>query len=65
MKRQVISEKFNGSQITDFMLQEASHLFNAHYRVWAEHAAQMMGLFAKAGELAIDFVYSSAENSFT
>ena len=62
MERQVTFGKFNGNQITDAMLRDASQLFNAHCRIWSEHAAHMMGQFTKAGELATDFVvYSSAE----
>lgn len=51
MAKQVI-EAFNGVDVTADMLQEASQLFSGHYGVWAKDAAQMMGKFAKAGELA-------------
>lgn len=53
MERQVF-EKFDGSQVTESMLQEASQLFSDHYGIWAEHAAQVVGEFAKAGKLAIN-----------
>ena len=46
-------EKYDGSSVTDDMLQEASQLFSAHYGIWAKKAAQAMGNFAKAGELAL------------
>ena len=56
MEKQLF-EKCDGSQVTDSMLQEASELFSKHYGVWGEHAAQVVGDFAKAGKLAdIDFV---------
>ena len=49
MKQQVF-EKYNGSQVTNSMLQEASELFSKHYGVWGEHAVQRVGPFAKAGK---------------
>lgn len=56
MEKQVY-QKYNGSQVTESMLQEASRLFSEHYGVWGEHAAQVLGEFANAGRLAhIDFV---------
>ena len=42
-------ERFEASQVTDDMLQEASQLFNGNYGVWHEDAEQHMGPFAKAG----------------
>lgn len=49
MEKQVF-EKYNGSQVTESMLQEASQLFSDHYGIWGEHAAQVVGEFAKAGK---------------
>ncbi|KAL9117750.1 MAG: hypothetical protein Q9187_005709 [Circinaria calcarea] len=48
MEKQVF-ERWDGSQVTGSMLQEASQLFSEHYGVWGEHAAQLVGEFAKAG----------------
>ena len=57
MEKQLF-EKYNRSQVTESMLQEASQLFSNHYGVWGEHAAQVVGEFAKAGKLALNgFVY--------
>jgi len=42
-------ERFNGGDVTDEMLEEASKLFSENYGVWSEQAAQLMGKFAKAG----------------
>ena len=53
MEKQVF-EKYDGSQVTESMLQEASQLFSNHYGIWGEHAAQVVGEFAKAGKLALD-----------
>ena len=47
-------EKYDGSQATESMLQEASQLFSNHYGIWGEHAAQLVGEFAKACKLALD-----------
>ncbi len=56
MEKQVF-EKYDGSLVTESMLQEASQLFSDHYGVWGEHAAQVVGEFVKAGKLALnDFV---------
>ena len=52
MEKQVF-EKCDGSQVTESMLQEASQLFSEHYGVWGEHAAQVVGKFAKPGKLAL------------
>ncbi len=46
-------EKYDGSQVTESMLQEASQLISDHYGIWDEHAAQVVGEFAKAGKLAL------------
>ena len=51
MEKQLF-EKYDGSQVTESMLQEASQLFSGHYGIWSEHAAQMVGDFAKARKLA-------------
>ena len=47
-------EKYDGSLVTGSMLQEASKLFSDHYGIWDNHAAQVVGEFAKAGKLALD-----------
>jgi hypothetical protein len=52
MEKQVY-EKFDGSQVTESMLEEASQLFNEHYGVWGERAAELIGRFAKAGKLTL------------
>lgn len=49
-----VFEKYDGGQVTETMLEEASKLFSEHYGVWSEHAAKMVGEFAKAGMLAHD-----------
>ena len=57
MEKQVF-EKYDGSRVTEDMLQEASQLFSDHYGVWGEHTTQAVGKFAKAGEIAFTaFVY--------
>ena len=53
MKKQLF-EKYDGSQVTESMLQEASQLFGENYGTWGEHAAQAVGEFLKAGKLALD-----------
>lgn len=53
MKKQVF-EKYNGSQVTDSMLQEASMLFTNHYGVWNEDAPRVVEGFAEAGKLALN-----------
>ena len=55
-----VFEKFDGSLVTDDMLQEAARLFSEHYGVWDKQAAAMMGGFAKAGERYL----SSLPNNF-
>ncbi|KAM0797692.1 hypothetical protein BDR22DRAFT_882065 [Usnea florida] len=45
----MLFERFDGSKVTESMLQEASQLFSEHYGVWGEQAAQALGKFAKAG----------------
>jgi hypothetical protein len=47
-----VFERFDGSQVTDEMLEEASKLFSDNYGVWSEHASEKMGKFAKAGSSA-------------
>ncbi|RWQ94005.1 hypothetical protein C8Q69DRAFT_472286 [Paecilomyces variotii] len=44
-----VFEKFNGTHVTEDMLQQASKLFSENYGVWNEHAEKLMGKFAKAG----------------
>lgn len=56
MEKQVF-EKYDGSKVTESILQEAAQLFSAHYGVWSEHAAKAVGEFAKAGKLALDDSY--------
>lgn len=46
-----IYQKYDGSQVTETMLQEASELFNNNYGVWGKGAA-VMGAFANEGKLA-------------
>ena len=43
-------EKYEGGQVTDSMLEEASQLFCENYGVWSEHPAQVPGKSAKAGK---------------
>lgn len=49
-QEEVSFEKYDGSQVTESMLEEASRLFSGHYGVWGEDAARVVGKFAKAGE---------------
>lgn len=42
-------EKYDGSQVTDHMLEEASQLFSENYGVWGKEAATVLGAFAKEG----------------
>jgi predicted oxidoreductase (fatty acid repression mutant protein) len=42
-------EKFEDTQVTDSMLQEASQLFSENHSVWCEQAAEK---FAKAWEVS-------------
>lgn len=41
-------EKYEGGQVTDSMLEEASRLFCENYGVWSEQAAQVSGKSTKA-----------------
>jgi hypothetical protein len=43
-------EKFDGSELTDDMLVEASQLFNENYGIWGKDAAKSTA-FAKPGQL--------------
>lgn len=56
MEKQVF-EKYDGSRVTEGMLQEASQFFGDHYGVWDEHAAEAVGNFAKAGKVAFTFLF--------
>lgn len=47
----LLYEVFDGSSVTEGMLQESSQLFNENYGVWNEQAAGMLGKFAHAGKL--------------
>lgn len=49
MERLLI-EKYTGGEITESMLQEAAQLFSDNYGIWDEHAAQVVGKFARAGK---------------
>lgn len=62
MEKQVF-EKYGGSQVTEGMLQEASQLFSEHYGVWGEHAAQVVGEFAKTGKLVLSNVVDLLRNA--
>lgn len=44
-----IYERYDGTEITEDMLQEASQLFSENYGVWGPRAASVQGTFAKAG----------------
>ncbi len=44
-------QKFNGDQVTDDMMQEASKLFSENYGIWGKEAANTTGAFAKEGKL--------------
>lgn len=46
-----IYEKYDGSQATDSMLQEASQLFSENYGVWGKNAVRVERAFAKEGKL--------------
>jgi hypothetical protein len=50
MKKQTF-ERYDGSEVTDSMLQEASLLFNENYGVWGKEAVKL-GAFAKPGKSA-------------
>ncbi|KAI9780711.1 MAG: hypothetical protein M1816_002760 [Peltula sp. TS41687] len=45
----ILFEKYDGDQVTDSMLQEASKLFGENYGVWDKEAARVMGGFAREG----------------
>ena len=45
-----VFERFDGPQVTDIMIQEASQLFSENYGIWGEQAAEKMGKFAKFGK---------------
>jgi hypothetical protein len=47
-----VFERFDGSQVTDEMLEEASKLFSENYGIWSDQASQKMGKFAKAGRIS-------------
>jgi hypothetical protein len=46
-----VCEKYDGSQVKDSMLQEASQLFSENYGVWGKKAASFTGAFVKEGKL--------------
>lgn len=46
-----VYERYDGSQVTDDMIQEASKLFSEHYGIWGKKAASTIGAFAKEGKL--------------
>lgn len=49
--KQLLFEVFDGSSVTEGMLQESSQLFTENYGVWNEQAADMLGKFAHVGKL--------------
>lgn len=53
MMERALFEKYDGSQVTELMLQEASQLFSEHYGVWNEQAAQEIGRPVKAGKVTL------------
>ena len=48
-------EKYNGDQVTDGMLKEASRLFSENYGIWPRGTGPSAGAFAKEGE-QVDFM---------
>ena len=48
-----VFEMYNGDQVTDSIVQEASQLFNENYGIWSKDAATEIGAFAKEGDIAI------------
>ncbi len=59
-----VYEIYDGSHVTDSMLQEASQLFSENYGVWGKKAASGVGAFAKEGKLVqiIDPIPSANKN---
>ena len=57
----LLFERFDGSKVTESMLEEASQLFSEHYGVWGEQAAQALGKFANAGKVAHTDSFISAD----
>ncbi len=47
-----VFEIYDGVQVTDSMVQEASKLFSENYGIWGKEAASELGAFAKEGKLA-------------
>ncbi|KAF1814814.1 hypothetical protein P152DRAFT_471480 [Eremomyces bilateralis CBS 781.70] len=47
--KELLSQRYNGDQITEEMLEEASKLFSENYGMWSEHAPRLMGKSMKAG----------------
>jgi hypothetical protein len=45
----LVFERYEGAQVTEDMLSEASNLSSEDYGVWCENAVKPMGSFAKAG----------------
>lgn len=45
-------ETYDGAQVTDSMVQEASQLFSENYGIWGKEAANELGAFAKEGKSA-------------
>jgi hypothetical protein len=45
-----VYEKYDGDQVTDNMLREASELFSENYGTWGNGASSVVGLSAKTGE---------------
>src|SRR4051794_39578674 len=58
-----IYEKYDWSQVTDSMLQEASQLFSENYGVWGKNAGRVGRAFAKEGKLTqVDTIPSAYKN---
>ena len=54
-----IFQIYDGDEVTESMLQQASQLFNDNYGVWNDEAAQKVGKFAKAGKLVSRLIFFS------
>lgn len=52
-----VYEKYDATQVTDDMMQEASKMFSEHYGIWGKKAASTIGAFAKEGKLVRSIIY--------
>jgi len=52
----IVYEKYNGGEVTNAMLAEASQLFDENYGIWGRDAAKT-GAFAKPSELDRTYTY--------